>query len=162
MPYELTLNCEDNAELPFIIGPVLMTDENGDLITPQTSEIINVEMDDGPPITVQEDGNYEGFSWDYVWAPPAAEEGNELSTGAAAYVYNDQSILRLDEDFDGTIRFLVRSGSSAQNGDPNHNIKLKDSGKNVLGTLDNFVDYSSGAAWVSFTGTALRGGNQRC
>ena len=41
-PYDLTLTCTNDTELQYMVGPVEMTDENGDLITPQTSAITNV------------------------------------------------------------------------------------------------------------------------
>ena len=40
--YEASLICSDDTELANMIGPISMTDGNGDLITPQTSEITNV------------------------------------------------------------------------------------------------------------------------
>ena len=36
------LICSDSTELDNMIGPITMTDENGDLVTPQTSEIVSV------------------------------------------------------------------------------------------------------------------------
>ena len=40
--YGASLICSDNTELANMIGPILMTDSNGDLVTPQTSEIQTV------------------------------------------------------------------------------------------------------------------------
>ena len=42
VPYELTLECADDTELRFMVGPIQMTRQNGDLITPQTSDVTNV------------------------------------------------------------------------------------------------------------------------
>ncbi len=36
------ITCSDNTELANMVGPISMTDENGDLVTPQTSEITNI------------------------------------------------------------------------------------------------------------------------
>jgi len=40
--YEASLTCSDSTELSNMVGPISMTDENGDLVTPQTSEITGV------------------------------------------------------------------------------------------------------------------------
>ena len=41
-PYEASLTCSDDTELANMVGPLTMTDENGDLVTPQTSAIVSV------------------------------------------------------------------------------------------------------------------------
>ena len=41
--YEASLTCTDSSELSNMVGPISMTDENGDLVTPQTSEIIGID-----------------------------------------------------------------------------------------------------------------------
>ena len=40
--YDASLTCTDSSELSNMVGPISMTDENGDLVTPQTSEIVSV------------------------------------------------------------------------------------------------------------------------
>ena len=40
--FDASLTCSDSTELANMVGPILMTDENGDLITPQTSEIESI------------------------------------------------------------------------------------------------------------------------
>ena len=40
--YDASLTCSSSTELANMVGPISMTDENGDLVTPQTSEIVSV------------------------------------------------------------------------------------------------------------------------
>ena len=43
VPYDASLTCSSSTELANMVGPITMTDSNGDLVTPQTSEIVQIE-----------------------------------------------------------------------------------------------------------------------
>ena len=40
--FDASLTCSSSSELLNMVGPITMTDSNGDLVTPQTSQITNV------------------------------------------------------------------------------------------------------------------------
>ena len=82
------ITCSDGTELANMVGPISMTDENGDLVTPQTSEItsasgtapaITLTFADSTDLEYFQPGDVVQSDWDqrYVWSDYLVDPGTE-------------------------------------------------------------------------------------
>ena len=71
--------------------------------TPTTSTIDSIE--NSLPLTVTADGNFGGYSWDFVFTEPENVIGNKSTN--AAYIYNLEAKLVLDNATTGRLSSVV-------------------------------------------------------
>jgi hypothetical protein len=117
MPYGASLTCTDSIELANMVGPITMTDENGDLVTPQTSEIVSVSGT-APAITLTfaDSTDLEYFSaGDVVQESPSGTPININQSGASIIHSSPQG---LPTDFGNNLPTIsyaeIRSASTDQ------------------------------------------------
>ena len=169
--YDASLTCSDDSGLINMVGPISMTDENGDLVTPQTSEIVSVSGT-APTITLTfaDNTDLEYFSagdvvqsdWNQskVWSDEGASSTGDIFSSPP----NQNGVLQATNLFDGDLATSVGPYSSGTLTVPfgesfsgTFKVYWRNwvSGETIKDQNDTtlYTSGGSGIGWKSFSGT---------